>query len=63
MRQDEALSASCSLRYGKEGNLIEIYEIPYTTTVEAIMDKTAELIKAAESARLQICVMKPISVA
>lgn len=33
-------------RYGKEGNLIEIYEIPYTTTVEAIMDKTAELIKA-----------------
>ena len=33
-------------RYEKEGNLIEIYEIPYTTTVEAIMDKTAELIKA-----------------
>ena len=33
-------------RYEKQGNLIEIYEIPYTTTVEAIMDKTAELIKA-----------------
>ncbi len=33
-------------KYEKEGNLIEIYEIPYTTTVEAIMDKTAELIKA-----------------
>ena len=33
-------------RYVKEGNLIEIYEIPYTTTGEAIMDKVAELIKA-----------------
>ena len=32
-------------RYLKEGNLIEIYEIPYTTTSEAIMDKVAELIK------------------
>ncbi|MBE6935739.1 MAG: topoisomerase IV [Ruminococcaceae bacterium] len=33
-------------RYEKQGNLIEIFEIPYTTTVEAIMDRTAELIKA-----------------
>ena len=32
-------------RYVKEGNLIEIYEIPYTTTTEAIIDKVAELIK------------------
>ncbi len=32
-------------RYQKEGNLIEIYEIPYTTTTEAIIDKVAELIK------------------
>ncbi len=32
-------------RYLKEGNLIEIYEIPYTTTTEAIMDKVAELVK------------------
>ena len=32
-------------RYLKEGNLIEIYEIPYTTTTEVIMDKVAELIK------------------
>ena len=29
-------------------NLIEIYEIPYTTTVEAIMDKVAELVKAGK---------------
>jgi DNA gyrase subunit A len=32
-------------RYMKEGNLIEIYEIPYTTTTEAIIDKVADLIK------------------
>ena len=32
-------------RYVKGENLIEIYEIPYTTTVEAIMDKVAELVK------------------
>ena len=35
-------------RYVKENNLIEIYEIPYTTTSEAIMDKVAELIKAGK---------------
>ena len=35
-------------RYLKEGNLIEIYEIPYTTTTEAIMDKVAELIKGGK---------------
>ena len=35
-------------RYVKEDNLIEIYEIPYTTTSEAIMDKVAELIKAGK---------------
>ncbi len=33
-------------RYLKKENLIEIYEIPYTTTVEAIIDKTADLIKS-----------------
>ena len=35
-------------RYVKEGNLVEIYEIPYTTTSEAIIDKVAELIKAGK---------------
>ncbi|MBE6949565.1 MAG: topoisomerase IV [Ruminococcaceae bacterium] len=35
-------------RYIKEQNLIEIYEIPYTTTCEAIIDKVAELIKAGK---------------
>ncbi|MGI5972988.1 MAG: DNA gyrase subunit A [Oscillospiraceae bacterium] len=33
-------------RYVKEENVVEIYEIPYTTTVEAIMDKVTELVKA-----------------
>ena len=35
-------------RYVKEGNLIEVYEIPYSTTTEAVMDKVAELIKAGK---------------
>ena len=35
-------------RYVKEGSLIEIYEIPYTTTTEAIIDKVSELIKAGK---------------
>jgi len=35
-------------RYIKEGNLIEIFEIPYTTTTEAIIDKVSELIKAGK---------------
>ena len=33
-------------RYVKDGNLIEITEIPYTTTAEAIIDKVAELMKS-----------------
>lgn len=33
-------------RYLKADNIIEVYEIPYSTTVEAILDKVAELIKA-----------------
>ena len=36
-------------RYLKSENLIEIYEIPYSTTVEAILDKVAELIKAGRA--------------
>jgi len=32
--------------YVKKGNLIEITEIPYSTTAEAIIDKVAELVKA-----------------
>ena len=32
-------------RYVKEGNLIEIYELPYTASIEAVIDKVSELIK------------------
>lgn len=35
-------------RYIKEHNVIEIYEIPYSTTVEAIIDKIAELLKSGK---------------
>ncbi|WP_369283297.1 DNA gyrase subunit A [Oscillibacter sp. GMB15532] len=35
-------------RYVKDQNLIEIYEIPYSTSIEAILDKVAELIKAGK---------------
>ena len=35
-------------RYVKAENLVEIYEIPYSTTVEAIMDKVTELVKAGK---------------
>ena len=36
-------------RYSKPENLIEIYEIPYSTTAEAIMDKVTELVKAGRA--------------
>ena len=32
-------------RYDKKNSCIEVYEIPYTTTVEAIIDKIAALVK------------------
>ena len=35
-------------RYEKKDNIIEIYEIPYSTTSEVIMDKVAELIRAGK---------------
>ena len=36
-------------RYIKEENLIEIYEIPYTTTAEAIIDRVAELVRTGKT--------------
>ena len=35
-------------RFLKDKNLIEIYEIPYSTTSEAILDKVSELMKAGK---------------
>ena len=36
-------------RYIKSENLIEVYEIPYSTTSEAIIDKVADLIKSGKT--------------
>ncbi len=35
-------------RYDPKEKVIEVYEIPYSTTVEAIIDKVAELVKAGK---------------
>ena len=35
-------------RFVKEENLIEIFEIPYTTTAEAIIDRVAELVRTGK---------------
>ena len=35
-------------RYVQKENIIEIYELPYTTTAEAVIDKVAELIKSGK---------------
>ena len=35
-------------RYNKDENLIEVYEIPYSTTSEAIIDKVTELIRGGK---------------
>ena len=34
--------------YDKANNLIEVFEIPYTTTIEAIIDKVSELVKGGK---------------
>ena len=44
-----SVKARARYRYVKSENLIEIYEIPYSTTVEAVLDKVAELIKAGKA--------------
>lgn len=35
-------------RYSKKENLIEVFEIPYSTTIEAIIEKTVELVKTGK---------------
>jgi len=35
-------------RYDKKNSCIEVYEIPYTTTIEAIIDKLAALVKSGK---------------
>ena len=42
------LKVRAKWRYDKKENVIEVYEIPYSTTIEAILDKVAELVKAGK---------------
>ena len=48
-------AAACRVRakwsYDKENNCIDVTQIPPTTTVEAIMDKITELVKAGQDPR------------
>lgn len=43
-----SLKLRAKWHYVKEGNLIEITEIPYTTATEVVIDKVSELIKAGK---------------
>ncbi|MDR0858379.1 MAG: topoisomerase IV [Oscillospiraceae bacterium] len=42
-------------KYIKAQNIIEVYEIPYTTTIEAIQDKIAELVKNGKIRDISDC--------
>ena len=43
-----SIKVRAKYRYIKEENLIEIYEIPYSTNIEAIVDKVISLIKSGK---------------
>lgn len=43
-----SIKVRAKYRYDKKNSLIEIYEIPYSTTSEAIIDKIIELIKGGK---------------
>lgn len=43
-----SLKLRARYRVDKKQNLIEVYEIPYTTTVEAILDQLSDLVKAGK---------------
>ena len=43
-----SIKIRCKYNYDKSANCLEITEIPYTTTVEAIIDKIIELVKAGK---------------
>jgi DNA gyrase subunit A len=43
-----SVKVRCKYSYDKSANCLEITEIPYTTTIEAIIDKIIELVKAGK---------------
>jgi len=48
MIQEEDLSRSAKYRIDKKNNLIEVFEIPYTTTAEGIIDEITELVRSSK---------------
>ncbi|MDE6036176.1 MAG: topoisomerase IV [Ruminococcus sp.] len=43
-----SIKVRCQYRYDKSSNCIEITQIPYTTTIEAVIDKIVDLVKAGK---------------
>lgn len=43
-----SIKVRASYRYDKKNNSIEVYEIPYSTTLEAIIEKIVDLVKAGK---------------
>ena len=43
-----SIKVRCQYRYDKSSNCIEITQIPYTTTIETIIDKIVDLVKAGK---------------
>lgn len=43
-----SIKLRCKYRYDKAANCIEITEIPYTTTIEAIINKVVDLVKSGK---------------
>ncbi|MDE6834679.1 MAG: topoisomerase IV, partial [Ruminococcus sp.] len=43
-----SIKVRCQYRYDKSSNCIEITQIPYTTTIEAIIDKIVDLVKSGK---------------
>ena len=45
----------CRYRYDKEANCIDIIEIPYSTTIEVILEKLTELVKTGKIKEITDC--------
>lgn len=43
-----SIKVRCQYRYDRSSNCIEITQIPYTTTIEAIIDKIVDLVKSGK---------------
>ena len=43
-----SIKLRCKYNYDKSSNCIEVTEIPYTTTIEAIINKVVDLVKSGK---------------